>query len=82
MPGALTIGEFSRITRLSIKTLRRYHELGLIEPDHVDDHSGYRYYSLDQVPTAQVIHHFRNWGCPCARSRTSWPSATRTPAPR
>ena len=64
MTAALTIGEFSRITHLSIKTLRRYHEAGLLEPAHVDPQSGYRYYSLDQVPSAQVIHRFRELGMP------------------
>ncbi len=60
----LTIGDFSRITHLSIKTLRRYHEAGILEPAHVDRYSGYRYYSLDQVPVAQVIHRFRELGMP------------------
>lgn len=64
MTAAITIGEFSRITHLSIKTLRRYHEAGLLEPAHVDPQSGYRYYSLDQVPSAQVIHRFRELGMP------------------
>ena len=64
VPAALTIGEFSRITHLSIKTLRRYHEAGLIDPAQVDPQTGYRYYSLDQVPTAQVIHRFRELGMP------------------
>src|SRR5689334_13416807 len=64
MAAALGIGEFSRSTHLSIKTLRRYHEAGLLEPDYVDPHSGYRYYSLSQVPTAQVIHRFRELGMP------------------
>ena len=60
----LPIGEFSRITHLSIKTLRRYHEAGLLVPAHVDRSTGYRYYTLDQVPTAQVIHRFRELGMP------------------
>ncbi len=60
----LTIGEFSRITHLSIKVLRRYHQAGLLEPAHVDPQTGYRYYSLPQVPTAQVIHRFRQLGMP------------------
>ena len=64
MATALAIGEFSRITHLSIKTLRRYHEAGLLEPAHVDRQTGYRYYSVDQVPTAQVIHRFRELGMP------------------
>lgn len=60
----LTIGEFSRITHLSIKVLRRYHRAGLLEPARVDPQTGYRYYGLPQVPTAQVIHRFRQLGMP------------------
>ena len=55
----LAIGEFSRVTHLSIRTLRRYHEGGLLEPELVDSSSGYRYYSAEQIPTAQVIHRLR-----------------------
>lgn len=64
MDAGLTIGEFSQITHLSIKTLRRYHEAGLLEPAHVDAQTGYRYYTLDQVPSAQVIHRFRELDMP------------------
>jgi DNA-binding transcriptional MerR regulator len=64
MDAALSIGEFSQITHLSIKTLRRYHQAGLLEPDYVDPQSGYRYYNLKQVPTAQVIQRFREVGMP------------------
>ena len=64
MSAALSIGEFSRITHLSIKTLRRYHEAGLLVPARIDPGSAYRYYRLDQVPTAQVIHRFRELGMP------------------
>src|SRR4051794_15005818 len=59
MPAVLSIGDFSRITHLSVKTLRRYHEAGLLEPAEIDPQSGYRYYSTAQVPTAQVIRRFR-----------------------
>jgi DNA-binding transcriptional MerR regulator len=64
MQAGLTIGEFSRITHLSIRTLRRYHEAGLLEPARVDERTGYRFYDLDQVPTAQVISRFRELGMP------------------
>ena len=60
----LAIGEFSRMTHLSIRTLRRYHEMGLLEPELVDASSGYRYYSGDQIPTAQVIHRLRELDVP------------------
>src|ERR1700722_11621126 len=64
MRAGLSIGDFSQITHLSVKTLRHYHEAGLLEPADVDPHTGYRYYATDQVPTAQVIRRFRELGMP------------------
>jgi DNA-binding transcriptional MerR regulator len=64
MHAGLSIGDFSQITHLSVKTLRRYHEAGLLQPAEVDPHTGYRYYALTQVPTAQVIRRFRELGMP------------------
>ncbi|HSU00939.1 MAG TPA: MerR family transcriptional regulator [Nocardioides sp.] len=55
----LAIGEFSHLTHLSVRTLRRYHDAGLLVPAHVDDATGYRSYGADQIPTAQVIHRLR-----------------------
>ncbi len=60
----LAIGEFSRMTHLSVRTLRRYHDAGLLEPATVDDATGYRYYGADQIPTAQVIHRLRELDVP------------------
>ena len=62
--GVLAIGEFSRLTHLSVRTLRRYHEAGLLEPATVDEQTGYRNYSADQIPTAQVIHRLRELDVP------------------
>jgi DNA-binding transcriptional MerR regulator len=64
MRTGLSIGDFSQITHLSVKTLRHYHEAGLLEPAKVDPGTGYRYYSTAQVPTAQVIRRFRDLGMP------------------
>ena len=64
MPGLLTIGDFSRATLLSVKTLRHYHRVGLLEPADVDPASGYRRYTSDQIPTAQVIRRFRDLEMP------------------
>ncbi|MFF5991960.1 MerR family transcriptional regulator [Prauserella flavalba] len=64
MSRGLTIGEFAQLTHLSVRTLRRYHESGLIEPASVDPVSGYRYYTSDQIPTAQVIHRLRQLDVP------------------
>jgi DNA-binding transcriptional MerR regulator len=60
----LTIGEFSRLSHLSVRTLRRYHDAGLLEPASVDDATGYRHYSVDQIATAQVIHRLRELDVP------------------
>ena len=65
MPASLlSIGDFSRATHLSVKTLRYYHQEGVLEPLQVDEGSGYRRYSVEQIPTAQVIHRFRDLGMP------------------
>jgi DNA-binding transcriptional MerR regulator len=61
---SLTIGDFSRATHLSVKTLRHYHRLGLLVPAHVDPGSGYRRYKTEQIPTAQVIRRFRDLDMP------------------
>jgi len=62
----LTIGAFSRLTHLSIKTLRYYHEVGLLEPAVVDPDSGYRYYRPRQAQSAQLVRRFRDLGLPVA----------------
>ncbi|MGD9855217.1 MAG: MerR family transcriptional regulator [Planctomycetaceae bacterium] len=49
------IGDFSRITGLSVKTLRFYHEKGLLTPAHVEPGTGYRFYNDRNVETARVI---------------------------
>lgn len=60
MSSSLAIGDFSRATHLSVKTLRHYHRLGLLIPAEVDPDSSYRRYSTGQIPTAQVIRRFRD----------------------
>jgi DNA-binding transcriptional MerR regulator/effector-binding domain-containing protein len=60
----LSIGDFSRATHMTVKTLRYYHEIGLLEPADVDPRTGYRRYSAGQIPTAQVVRRFRDLGMP------------------
>jgi predicted transcriptional regulator YdeE/DNA-binding transcriptional MerR regulator len=43
------IGDFGRVARVSVKTLRHYQKLGLLKPAWVDRFTGYRYYTLDQL---------------------------------
>jgi DNA-binding transcriptional MerR regulator len=64
MAGSLTIGDFSRVTFLSVKTLRHYHRAGLLEPAEVDRVTGYRRYTVAQIPVAQVIRRFRDLDMP------------------
>jgi DNA-binding transcriptional MerR regulator len=60
----VSIGDFSRMTHLSIKALRFYHDQGLLEPARIDPDSGYRFYEPGQVPVAQVIRRFRDLDMP------------------
>lgn len=57
----LSIGEFSKICRVSTKTLRYYAEIGLIEPQEVNINSGYRYYSLDQLEKMIFINRLKSY---------------------
>jgi DNA-binding transcriptional MerR regulator len=61
---SLAIGDFSRATHLSVKTLRHYHGVGLLVPAEVDPGSGYRRYTIEQIPVAQVIRRFRDLDMP------------------
>ena len=49
-PTMIRIGDFSKLSRVSIKTLRYYDEMGLLKPVEVDRFTGYRYYDFHQLP--------------------------------
>lgn len=49
------IGDFSRLARVTIKTLHHYDEASLLQPSHVDRQTGYRYYAAAQLETLQRI---------------------------
>jgi DNA-binding transcriptional MerR regulator len=61
---SLVIGHFARATHISVKTLRHYHSIGLLEPAIVDPKTGYRRYALEQISTAQIIRRFRDLSMP------------------
>jgi DNA-binding transcriptional MerR regulator len=63
----LSIGEFARRSRLSIKALRLYDRLGLLVPDRVDDGSGYRQYGESQLATARLVALLRRLDMPLAQ---------------
>jgi len=58
----LSIGEFSRVTELTVKALRLYHEKGLLIPDQIDYDSKYRYYRGSAVEKALVIKRLKEMG--------------------
>jgi DNA-binding transcriptional MerR regulator len=70
METLLTIGEFSRMTHLSVKALRHYHDVGVLAPAAIDPRSGYRCYGAGQVTAAQVIRRLRDLGMPLDSIRT------------
>lgn len=65
----LSIGAFASMTRLSLKALRLYDQLGLLQPRHVDPQSGYRYYGVDQLSSARMIRNMREMDMPLATIR-------------
>ncbi len=54
-----SIGEFSKLTGLTVKTLRFYHEQNLLLPSRVEGQSGYRYYAEDKIEIARMISTLR-----------------------
>jgi DNA-binding transcriptional MerR regulator/effector-binding domain-containing protein len=70
MATLVNIGQFSRMTHLSVKALRHYHDTGVLIPAAVDPFTGYRSYDVAQIPAAQVIRRLRDLGMPLDSVRT------------
>lgn len=58
----LRIGEFSKLSMVSIKTLRHYDEIGLLTPAEIDRFTAYRYYGEEQLAVAGRIRALRDMG--------------------
>ncbi|HET9906511.1 MAG TPA: MerR family transcriptional regulator [Anaerolineales bacterium] len=56
------IGEFSQLSRVSVRMLRHYDQLGLLKPSRTDTFTNYRYYSADQLPRLNRILALRDLG--------------------
>lgn len=56
------IGEFSKLSRISLRMLRHYDEIGLLVPEHTDSWTGYRQYAAAQLITANRITALRSLG--------------------
>jgi len=50
-----SIGEFSKISSITVKALRHYHKKGILVPSFSNEETGYRYYSIRDIDTARVI---------------------------
>lgn len=57
----LSIGEFSKIAHLTLKTLRYYDEIDLLKPAYIDATNGYRYYNVTQLETALYITRLKGY---------------------
>jgi len=55
------IGDFSKISRLSIKTLRYYHECGLLAPVRIDNTTGYRFYDENSLERVRIIEELKDF---------------------
>ena len=56
------IGEFSKLTQVTVRMLRYYDEMGLLKPAVTDSWTGYRMYSVEQIPTLNKIRYLRDSG--------------------
>lgn len=69
MDEQIAIGRFSRLSGLTVGTLRHYDEVGLFRPASVDGDTGYRRYRHDQLPEARAIRRLRELELPLGEIR-------------
>ncbi len=58
----ISIGQFSKICAVSVKTLRHYDKIGLLKPDMVDEWTNYRYYNESQLESMLIINRLKRYG--------------------
>jgi DNA-binding transcriptional MerR regulator len=58
----LRIGEMAKMNYVTVQTLRHYDQIGLLEPAHVDEETGYRYYDIRQSAKLDLIQYFKSMG--------------------
>jgi effector-binding domain-containing protein len=64
MKDLFSIGRFSQLSGLTVRAVRHYGELGLLQPAWVDDETGYRYYARRQLVDAEAIMRLRSLELP------------------
>jgi DNA-binding transcriptional MerR regulator len=77
----LPIGVFARLTQLTRKALKTYERYGFLRPAHIDPQTHYRYYSLQQVRTAETIRLLRSVGVPLRDVAAALRADEATPLP-
>jgi DNA-binding transcriptional MerR regulator len=68
----IRIGIFSRISQVPVSTLRYYDAVGLIKAAHTDDFTGYRYYTIDQLPQLHRILALKEMGLSLEEIQKMW----------
>lgn len=58
----LKIGDFSKLSQISIRMLRYYDELDILKPSNLDENTGYRFYSAEQLETASTLQKLKSLG--------------------
>ena len=74
------IGEFSKLMQVTIKTLRLYEQKGLLQPDEVDENSGYRYYKLSGMQRLVAIRNLQKMGFSLSEIKEIFDSESHTPS--
>ena len=68
------IGEFAKLVDTSIRTLRYYDEIDLLNPKEIDLFSGYRYYSEEQIDDFEIIKSLQDVGFSHEEIKNNWDS--------
>ena len=78
----LKIGEFSQLMQVSVKTLRYYEQRGLLAPDEVNEWTGYRYYSIEQMQKLKDIRDLQRLGFSLDEIKDLFDDGSHTPTIR
>ncbi|GGA75176.1 MerR family transcriptional regulator [Ornithinibacillus halotolerans] len=70
-----TIGIFSKICNVPVKTLRYYDDIDLLKPSYIDDETNYRYYDYDKIESVKIIMLFKGLNIPLAEIKNIIASA-------
>lgn len=76
----LKIGEFSRLSRVTVRALRHYEKIGLLVPEIVDRQSGYRYYTVAQLQKMQSIVKLKGLGYSLEEIGQLWDDSSHCPS--